>query len=90
MNTAITEGKTYIIKLVSRDCAEARYFLRSAVNRRIIKTSHPALALRFYDLETARVFLSEGWGFGDHKCEIHEYYGANTINPPVKISKVTK
>ena len=67
----------YIIKMVPKDRPEARYFFRAAVARRIVRTSHPALAMTFESRETARDFLSEGWGFGDHKCEIHEYMGAS-------------
>ena len=65
----------YIIKLISKDCPEARYYFRAAVNRRIVKTSHPALAMTFESREEARECLSGGWGFGDLKCEIHEYMG---------------
>lgn len=65
----------YIIKLISRDCPEARYYFRAAVDRRIVKTSHPALAMMFESREEAIECLSEGWDFGDHKVEIHTYMG---------------
>jgi chlorite dismutase len=65
----------YIIKLVSKDRPEARHYFREFLNRRLIMTSHPALARTFESRETARQFISEGFGFGAENCEIHTYMG---------------